>query len=63
MDKKVNDIEFLDSVIEKGAKGAVIKLKKITEELSKDITDDKKASLLDEQNKYLLDLQKYFECK
>ncbi|WP_145461833.1 hypothetical protein [Staphylococcus saprophyticus] len=63
MDKKVDDIEVLDTIIEKGAKGAVIKLKEINEELSKDITDNKKSSLLTEQNKYIQALQKYFENK
>ncbi|QQS86523.1 hypothetical protein I6J04_13305 (plasmid) [Staphylococcus carnosus] len=63
MDKKIDDIEVLDTIIEKGAKGAVIKLKEINEELSKDITNNKKSSLLTEQNKYIQALQKYFENK
>lgn len=59
--KKVDDVEFLDTVIEKGAKGAIEDLKKITEELkSKDITNDKKLSLLKKQNICLKALEKYF---
>lgn len=61
--EKVDDVEVLNRIIELGAKSAVEKLNEITEELSKDISEDKKASLLVEQNKYIQALQKYFENK
>ncbi|MCE5030071.1 hypothetical protein KJB99_10245 [Staphylococcus epidermidis] len=61
--EKVDDVEVLNRVIELGAKSAVEKMNEITEELSKDITDNKKASLLAEQNKYIQALKKYFENK
>ncbi|MBF7025956.1 hypothetical protein [Staphylococcus kloosii] len=63
MDKKVNEIEALDTTMKKSAKGAIVKLKEITEELSKDITDNKKTSLLAEQKKLIKDLQKYIDRK
>lgn len=61
--EKINDVEVLDLIIEKGAKGAIIKLKEITEELSKDITKEEKLKLLNEQNESIKVLQKYLENK
>lgn len=61
MDKKVDDIELLDALIEKGSKDVIEKLKKITEELSKDVTDNKKASLLAEQKICIKALQIFLE--
>ncbi|MGW7953835.1 hypothetical protein [Staphylococcus xylosus] len=50
-------------IVEKGAKGAIIKLKEITEKLSKDITKEEKLKLLNEQNENIKSLQKYLENK
>lgn len=61
--EKINDVEVLDLIIEKGAKGAIIKLKEITEKLSKDITKEEKLKLLNEQNESIKALQKYLENK
>ncbi|MGW7811114.1 hypothetical protein [Staphylococcus xylosus] len=61
--EKVDDVEVLDLIVEKGAKGAIIKLKEITEKLSKDITKEEKLKLLNEQNENIKALQKFLENK
>lgn len=61
--EKVDDVEVLDLIVEKGAKGAIIKLKEITEKLSKDITKEEKLKLLNEQNENIKYFQKYLENK
>lgn len=61
--EKVDDVEVLDLIVEKGAKGAIIKLKEITEKLSEDITKEEKLKLLNEQNENIKALQKYLENK
>lgn len=61
--EKVDNVEVLDLIVEKGAKGAIIKLKEITEKLSKDITKEEKLKLLNEQNENIKSLQKYLENK
>lgn len=61
--EKVDDVEVLDLIVEKGAKGAIIKLKEITEKLSKDITKEEKLKLLNEKNENIKSLQKYLENK
>lgn len=61
--EKLDDVEVLDLIIEKGAKGAIIKLKEITEKLSKDISQEKRISLLIEQRECIIVLQKYFDEK
>jgi len=61
--EKVDDVEVLDLIVEKGAKGAIIKLKEITEKLSEDITKEEKLKLLNEQNENIKALQKFLENK
>lgn len=61
--EQVDDVKALNKIIELGAKGALKELNVITQELSKDIAEDKKISLLTKQNEYLQALQIYFDKK